>query len=145
MKNKLETKPTAEFPYKRGEQKVSNYGAEIVRWQFGAASVFLRLTQRGNSKNQGVQKVDRNRTKNLRQLCVKTAPIRVHRRFTESSPGFKAFSLGRCQKSDQKTSLVFGPSFVLFSHVASDIWKSPIQFDIPSSYLYVVVLQRPAL
>ena len=94
---------------------------------------------------QGVQKVDRNRTENLRQLFVKVASVGVHRRFTETSPDFEGPSLGRCQKSDQKASLVFYHLFVLSSQIAEYMRKSPIQFDIPSSYLYGVVLKKLCL
>jgi hypothetical protein len=126
MKNKSVAKPTAEFPYKRSGQKVGKMWADLEKFQ----------------AKQGAQKVDKNGMENLRQLFVKTAPIRVHRRFTETSPGFKGLSLGRCQKSDQKASLVFYLSFVLLPHVGEYMRNVLIQFDIPSSYLYVVVLQN---
>lgn len=82
---------------------------------------------------QSVQKVDRNRMK------------RVHRRFTETSPGFRAFSLKTLRCGDGEMTVVFDPSFVLFPRIAQYMRKSPVQFDIPSSYLYVVVLKRVCL
>ena len=94
---------------------------------------------------QGVQKVDKNRTENLRQLFVKTAPIKVHRRFTESSPDFRAFSLKTLRYGDGEGSVVFDHSFVLLPRIAQYMWKVLIQFDIPSSYLYGVVLKKLCL
>ncbi|MBU2632858.1 hypothetical protein KKG52_04030 [Patescibacteria group bacterium] len=91
--------------------------------------------------DKGIQKVDRNGTENLRQLFVKVAPIGVHQRFTESSPGFEDFSLEALRYGDGKMSVVFAPSFVLLPHIAEYVRNVLIQFDIPSSYLYVVVLK----
>ena len=82
---------------------------------------------------QGVQKVDRNRMK------------RVHRRFTESSPDFGIFSLETLRYSDGVGSVVFDPLFVLLPRIAQYMRKVLIQFDIPSSYLYVVVLKKLCL
>ena len=94
---------------------------------------------------QGVQKVDRNRTENLRQLLVKTAPIKVHRRFTETSPDFGNFSLETLRYGDGLGSVVFDLSFVLFQYIAQYMRNVLIQFDILSSYLYVVVLKKLCL
>lgn len=97
---------------------------------------------------QGVQKVDRNRTE------------KVHRRFTETSPDFRALSLEtlrqhfgaasvvlegiyskKCRQGDGKMSVVFA----LFPRIAQYMRSVLIQFDIPSSYLYVVVLKKHCL
>lgn len=117
MKNKSVAKPTAEFLYKNSGQKVGKMRADLEDFQ----------------AKQGVQKVDRNRMK------------RVHRRFTETSPGFRAFSLETLRYSDGEMTVVFDHSFVLFPYIAQYIRKVLIQSDIPSSYLYVVVLKRVCL
>jgi len=114
MKSKSVAKPIAEFPYKKSGQKVGKMRADLEKFQ----------------AKQGVQKVDRIRMEG------------VHRRFTETSPGFEGLSLGRCRQSDGKMSVVFYPSFVLFPRIAQYMRNVLIQFDIPSSYLYVVVLQN---
>ena len=114
MKSKSVAKPTVEFPYKKSGQKVGKMRAYLEEFQ----------------AKQSIQKVDRIKMEG------------VHRRFTGTSPDFEGLSLGRCQKSDQKASLVFYPSFVLFPRIAQYMRNVLIQFDIPSSYLYVVVLQN---
>ena len=83
--------------------------------------------------DKGIQKVDRNGTEG------------VHQRFTESSPGFEDFSLEALRYGDGKMSVVFAPSFVLLPCIAQYMRNVLIQFDIPSSYLYVVVLKRVCL
>ena len=117
MKNKSVAKPIAEFPYKKSGQKVGKMRADLEEFQ----------------AKQGVQKVDR----------IKMEGVR--RRFTETSPGFEGLSLGRCRQGDGKLSVVFSLSFVLLPHVGEYMRKSPVQFDIPSSYLYVVVLKKHCL
>lgn len=117
MKNKSVAKPTAKFPYKNSGQKVGKMRADLEDFQ----------------AKQGVQKVDRNRIK------------RVHRRFTETSPGFRAFSLETLRYCDGEMTVIFDPSFVLLPRIAQYTRKSPVQFDIPSSYLYVVVLKELCL
>ena len=117
MKNKSVAKLIAKFPYKKSGQKVGKMRADLEEFQ----------------AKQGVQKVGRIRMEG------------VHRCFTETSPDFEGLSLGRCRQSDGKMSVVFYPSFALFPLVANDIRKCPIQFAIPSSYLYVVVLKEPDL
>ncbi len=121
---------------------------EILRQHCGKVSVVSGLFQARSSENQGgqmvsksgadledfqanpgVQKVDKNRTK------------KVHQEFTKSSPDFAGLSQESCRQSDGKMSAVF----ILFPHIAEYMRKSPIQFDIPSSYLYVVVLKKPDL
>ncbi len=129
MKDKSVAKPAAEFPYKKSGQNVGNMRADLEPFK----------------AKQGVQKVDRNRTENLRQLFVKTAPIKVHRRFTESSPGFEGLSLKTLRYGDGEMTVVFDPLFVLFPCIAQYMRNVLIQFDIPSSYLYVVVLKRVCL
>jgi len=113
MKDKSVVKPTAEFPYKKGGQKVGKMRADLEEFQ----------------AKQGVQKVGRIRMEG------------VHRRFTETSPGFEAFSLEALRYGDGEMTVVFDPSFVLFPRIAEYMRNVLIQFDIPSSYLYVVVLK----
>lgn len=138
MKDKPTAKITGELIKRLGQFLVKNWSAFYVGQKVGK----MRAEFEDFQAKQGVQKVDKNGMENLRQLFVKTAPIGVHRRFTETSPDFEGLSLGGCRQSDGKVSVIFYPLFVLFPHVDNDIRKSPIQFDIPSSYLYVVVLQN---
>ena len=117
----------------QGGQKVSIYGAEISRQHCGKVSVVLELPQAKNTKKLGIQKVDKNRTDLLYQD------------FTETSSDLEGLILESCRQSDGKTSAVFDLSFVLSPHIADYTRKSPIQFDIPSSYLYGVVLKKLCL
>lgn len=141
MKSKLVAKPTGKLIRKIGQFLVKNWSAFQGGQIVGKMRADLELFQ----AKQGVQKVDRNRTENLRQLFVKTAPIKVHRRFTETSPDFEVFSLKTLRHGDGVGSVVFDPSFVLFPRIAQYMRNVLIQFDIPSSYLYVVVLKRVCL
>lgn len=132
----------------QGGQSSCKIRVEILRQHCGKVSVVLELSQarsvenRGGQKvskngadlenfqaKQGVQKVDRNRMK------------RLHRRFTKSSLDFEGHSLERCRQSNGNMSVVFS----LFPQIAEYMRKSPSQFDIPSSYLYVVVLRKVCL
>ena len=100
------------------------------------------------SPYKGVQKVDRNRTE------------KVHQHFTETSPDFRALSLEslrqrfgaasvvlegiyskKCRQCNGEMSVVFA----FFSCIAQYMRNVLIQFDIPSSYLYVVVLKKLCL
>jgi len=141
MKDKSVAKPTGKLIKKIGQFLVKNWSA----FQGGQHVGKMRADLEPFKAKQGVQKVDRIRTENLRQFLVKTAPIKVHRRFTESSPDFRAFSLKTLRYGDGKGSVVFDPSFVLFPRIAQYMRKVLIQFDIPSSYLYVVVLKKLCL
>ena len=124
MKNKSEAKPTAFLPYKGG------------------------------------QRVSKTRVNFLRQLFVKTASIRVHQEFTETSPDFEELSLEtlrqlfgaasvvlerinpkKCRQYDSEMSVIFIP----FPRIAEYTRNTLIQFDINSSYLYVVVLKKLCL
>jgi hypothetical protein len=95
MKDKSVAKPTAEFPYKKSGQMVGKMGADLEDFQ----------------AKQGEQKVDRNWME------------RVHRRFTESSPGFRAFSLKTLRYGDGEVTVVFDHSFVLFPYIAQYMRK----------------------
>lgn len=141
MKNKSVAKPTGKLIKKIGQFLVKNWSA----FRGGQNVGKVRADSEPFKAKQGVQKVDRNRTENLRQFLVKTAPIKVHRRFTETSPDFRALSLKTLRYGDGEMTVVFDPSFVLLPYIAQYTRKSPIQFDIPSSYLYVVVLKRVCL
>ncbi|MCC7570908.1 hypothetical protein KO465_06210 [Candidatus Micrarchaeota archaeon] len=136
----------------KGGQSSGKMRVKTLRQRFGVVSVVLELFQARSVENQGGQKVSNNGTdlenfqaKQGVQKVDKNGMKRVHQRFTETSPDFEGLSLGRCRQSDGKMSAGFYPSFVLFPLVDNDIWKSPIQFAIPSSYLYVVVLKEPDL
>jgi hypothetical protein len=141
MKNKLVAKPTGKLIRKIGQFLVKNWSV----FQSGQIVGKMRADLENFQAKQGVQKVDRNRTENLRRLFVKTAPIKVHRRFTETSPDFEVLSLKTLRYGDGEMTVVFDSLFVLLPRIAQYMRKSPIQFDIPSSYLYVVVLKRVCL
>jgi len=141
MKNKSVAKPTEKLIRKIGQFVVKNWSA----FQGGQHVGKMRADLEDFQAKQGVQKVDRNRTENLHQLFVKTAPIKVHRRFTESSPDFGTFSLKTLRYGDGEMTVVFNLSFVLLPYIAQYIRNVLIQFDIPSSYLYVVVLKKLCL
>lgn len=100
----------------------------------------------------GGQKVSKNRT-DLEDFQAKW----VHQLFTKTSPNFRVLSLKilrqgfgavsvvwekisqeKCRQSDGKMSV----DFTLLPHISEYMRKSSIQFDIPSSYLYVVVLKK---
>jgi|GEM_PF-2031056 len=118
---------------------------EILRQRCGKVSVVLGLSQARSVENQGGQKVSSNgadleafQAKQGVQKVDKNRTGRVHRHFTKTSPDFAGSSQEKCRQGDGKMSAVF----TLFPRIAEYMRKSPIQFDIPSSYLYVVVLQR---
>lgn len=130
MKDKSIAKPTGKLIRKLGQFLVKTW------------STFL-----------GGQKVSKMRA-DLEDFQAK----RVHQRFTETSPDFRALSLKtlrqrfgaasvvlekisqeKCRQVDGKMSVVFA----LFPCIAQYMRKALIQFDIPSSYLYVVVLKKP--
>ena len=87
----------------------------------------------------------------------------LHQGFTETSPDFRALSLKtlrqrfgatsvvlekisqeKCRQCNGKVSVVLN-TFLLLPHIAQYMRKALIQFDIPSSYLYVVVLKKLCL
>lgn len=94
------------------------------------------------------------------QKVSKNGADLLHHRFTKTSPDFGILSLEvlrqgfgavsvvlemisqeKCRQCDGKMSAVF----TLLPQISEYMRKSPIQFDIPSSYLYVVVLQKLCL
>lgn len=121
MKDKSVAKPSGKLIRKIGQFLVKNWSA----FQGGQHVGKMRADLEQFKAKQGVQKVDRNRTENLHQFIVKTAPIRVHRRFTESSPDYRPFSLKTLRYGDGVGSVVFDPSFVLFPYIAQYMRKSP--------------------
>ncbi len=127
------------FSYTYG-QPSGRMRVEILRQRCGKVSVVPGLFQAKGIENQGGQKVSRNGT-DLESFQDK----RVHQHFTKSSPDFAGSRQEKCRQSDSKMSAVFGLPFVLLPHIAEYMRKSPIQFDIPSSYLYGVVLKRVCL
>lgn len=125
---------------------------EILRQRCGKVSVVLELSQAKSVENRGGQKVSRNgadledsQAKQGVQKVDRNRTERVHQEFTKTSPDFAGHSLESCRHCDGKMSVVFNLSFVLLPRIAEYMRKSPIQFDIPSSYLYVVVLQKLCL
>jgi len=132
----------------KDRQSSGKMRVETLQQRFGAASVVLELFQTRSAENQCEQKVSRNGA-GLEDFQAKQGGQKldgnwmkmVHRRFTKTSPDFGGHSLERCRQSNGKMSVVF----TLFPRIAEYIWKSPIQFAIPSSYLYVVVLKEPDL
>lgn len=141
MKNKSVAKPTEKLIRKIGQFLVKSWSA----FQGGQNVGEMRADLEPFKAKQGVQKVDKNRTENLRQLFVKTAPIKVHQEFTETSPDFGSFSLKTLRYGDGEGSVVFNPSFVLLPCIAQYMRNVLIQFDIPSSSLYGVVLKKLCL
>ena len=141
MKDKSVAKPIEKLIRKLGQFLVKSWSA----FQGGQHVGKMRADLEPFKAKQGVQKVDRNGTENLRQFLVKTAPIKVHRRFTETSPDFGSFSLKTLRYGDGVGSVVFDPSFVLLPCIAQYMRNVLIQFAIPSSYLYVVVLKKLCL
>ena len=110
---------------------------EILRQRCGKVSVILELSQTKSVENQGGQKVSRNGA-DLEDFQAKW----LHQLFTKSSPDFEGLRLKACRYCDGKMSVVFNLSFVLLPHIAEYMRKSPIQFDIPPSSLYGVVLKK---
>lgn len=136
----------------QGGQPSGKMRVKILRQHCGKVSVVLELLQAGNVENQGGQKVSKNgadleqfQAKQGVQKVDKNRMERVHQHFTKSSPDLEGLSLEICRQSDGKMSVIFNPSFVLLPHIAEYMRKSLIQFDIPSSYLYVVVLKKLCL
>jgi len=80
----------------------------------------------------------------LRQLFVKVASenktVPLHQCFTETSPDYGVLSLESCRHGVGKMSAALN-NLCLLPHIADCKRKSLVQFDIPSSYLYVVVLK----
>ena len=130
------------------EEQIRKFGQFLVKtWSafyVGQKVGKMRADFEDFQAKQSVQKVDRNGTENLRQLFVKVAPIKVHRRFTETSPDFRTLSLETLRYGDGETSVVLN-TFLLLPCIAQYMRNVLIQFDIPSSYLYVVVLKKLCL
>jgi len=109
---------------------------KTFRQHCGEVSVIAEPIKAKEKRNWGEEK--------LRQFCVKASSemnlFNLHHYFTNSSPVFETFSLENCRNGDVKMSAVFN-DLSLLPHIADYTRKSPIQFDIPSSYLYVVVLK----
>lgn len=125
---------------------------EILRQHCGKVSVVLGLFQARSVENRGGRKVSRNgadfedfQAKQGIQKVDKNRTEGVHQEFTISSPDFGGFSLKTCRHCDCKMSAILKLSFVLLPQIAEYMRKSPIQFDIPSSYLYGVVLKKLCL
>ncbi|MFZ5376996.1 MAG: hypothetical protein ACOZAN_05045 [Patescibacteria group bacterium] len=129
MKDKSVAKPTGKLIRKIGQFLVKSWSA----FQGGQKLGKMRADLEEFQTRAGVQKVDRNRMEG------------VHRRFTETSPDFEGLSLKTLRYCDGEVTVVFDHSFVLFPRIAQYIRKSPVQFDIPSSYLYGVVLKKLCL
>lgn len=133
--------------FQRG-QSSCKMRVEILRQHCGKVSVVFELSQARSVENRGEQKVSRNgagledfQGKQGVQKVDKNRTEKVHQEFTKSSPDFEGLSLEVCRQCDGKMSVVF----TLFPHIAEYMRKSPIQFDIPSSYLYGVVLRKVCL
>lgn len=127
------------FSYTYG-QPSGRMRVEILRQHCGKVSVVLGFFQAKSVENQGRQKVSRNGA-DFEDFQAK----RVHQPFTETSPDLGIIRRGVCRQRDGKMSAVFNLSFVLLPRIAQYMRKSPVQFDIPSSYLYVVVLRKVCL
>lgn len=110
--------------------------AVILRQHCVKVSVVSGLFQARSVENRGGQKVSRNGA-DFEDFQAE----RVHQHFTKSSPNFAGLSPKTCRQGDGKMSVVF----TLFPQIAEYMRKSPVQFDIPSSYLYGVVLKKLCL
>ena len=145
MKDKSIVKPTEQLIRKLGQFLVKTWSTFLGGQKVGK----MRANFEDFQAKQGVQKVDRNRTE------------KVHQHFTESSPDFRALSLKtlrqrfgatsvvlekisqeKCRQCNGKMSVVLS-TFLLIPYIAQYMRNVLIQFDIPSSYLYVVVLKKP--
>lgn len=121
---------------------------EILQQHCGKVSVVLELSQARSVENRGEQKVSRNgagledfQAKQGVQKVDKNRTEKVHQLFTKNSLDYEGISLEVCRQHDGKMSVVF----TLLPQIAEYMRKSPSQFDIPSSYLYVVVLKKVCL
>lgn len=123
------------FSYKGG-QSSGRMRVEILRQGCGEVSVVLGIFQAKSAENRGGQKVSKNGA-----VLENFQARRVHQLFTKSSPDLEGLSLEECRQSNGKMSVVF----TLFPHISEYMRKSLFQFDIPSSYLYVVVLKKLCL
>lgn len=136
----------------KGLQPSGKMRVENFRQHCGKVSVVLELSQARSVENRGEQKVSRNGA-SLEDFQAKQGGQKldgnwmkmVHQRFTETSPDLEGLSLKICRHNDGKMSVIFYSSFVLSPHIAEYMRKSPIQFDISSSYLYGVVLKKLCL
>lgn len=145
MKDKSIAKLTGHLIRKLGQFLVKTWSAFLGGQKVGK----MRADFEDFQAKQGVQKVDRNRME------------KIHQRFTEISPDFRALSLKtlrqrfgatsvvlekisqeKCRQCNGKVSVVLN-TFLLLPCIAQYMRKALIQFDIPSSYLYVVVLKKP--
>ena len=147
MKDKSIAKPTGQFIRKLGQFLVKTWSTFLGGQKVGKMKADFEDFQ----AKKGVQKVDRNRME------------KIHQRFTETSPDFRALSLKtlrqrfgatsvvlekisqeKCRQCNGKVSVVLN-RFLLLPCIAQYIRNVLIQFDIPSSYLYVVVLKKLCL
>ena len=144
MKDKPIAKPTGQLIRKFGQFLVKTWSAFLGGQKVGK----MRANLEPFKAKQGVQKVDKNRTEKVHQHFTETSPdFRVlslktlRQRFGAASVVLEKISQEKCRQGDSKMSVVFA----LFPHISQYIRNVLIQFDIPSSYLYVVVLKKLCL
>lgn len=128
--------------------------------QIGGLGQFLVKTWsafRGQPSGRMRADLEQFKSKQGGQKVSKNGADLLHQHFTKTSSDFRALSLEtlrqgfgavsvvlekisqeKCRQCDGKMSAVF----TLLPQISEYMRKSPIQFDIPSSYLYVVVLQK---
>lgn len=115
------------------------------RWQ---PSGRTRADSEQLKSKQGGQKESKNGADLLHQHFTKTSPFFeassleiLRQRFGAVSVVWEKISQEKCRQCDGKMSA----DFTILPHIAEYMRKSPIQFDISSSYLYVVVLRKVCL
>lgn len=147
MKKNLTLKPIQKLYRNWTENSIRELGQFFVKtWSafyVGQKVGKMRADFEDFQAKQGVQMVHRNRMEKVHRRLTKTSPdFRVlslktlRQRFGAVSVVLEKFSQEKCRQGDSKMSVVF----TLFPHIAEYMRKCHIQFDIPSSYLYVVVL-----
>jgi len=143
MKDKSTAKPTGQLIRKLGQFLVKTWSAFR-----GQPSGGMRADSEQFMSKQSGQKVSKNGADLLHQHFTETSPDfrapsleTLRQRFGAVSVVWEKISKEECRQSDGRMSVDFN----LFPHISEYMRKSPIQFDISSSYLYVVVLKKLCL
>lgn len=145
MKDKSIAKPTGQLIRKLGQFLVKTWSTFLGGQKVGKN----RTDSEGFQAKQGVQEVDRNGTEKVHQHFTKTSPDfrslslkTLRQRFGATSVVLEKISQEKCRQRNGKLSVVSN-TFLPLPRIAQYMWSVPTQFDIPSSYLYVVVLKKP--
>lgn len=151
MTKKISQSPTQKLYRNWTGNQMRGLGQFLVKtWSAfcGQPSGRMRADSEQFKSKQGGQKVSKNGADLLHQLFTKTSPVFetfslkiLRRRFGAVSVVLEDVSQEKCRQCDGKMSA----DFTLLPHISEYMRKTLIQFDIPSSYLYVVVLKKPDL